>query len=293
MATIPHSPFKDHHSIYPAIDVRQELKDASKGKVVFVAGGAKGIGKQTAFAYARSGSTGLVITSRTLEQVKSVASEIEKECPHCQVLPFELDVTDQGQVEKLFAQVLATFGRLDVLINNAGRLENWMPISESDPLEWWATMETNIKGSYLTVREALKIMKAQEPRGGFIINTSSMGALRTRPGASAYQMSKFAINRLTEFIAKEYDGFDILTHAIHPGGVPTELALNMPKDMHAVLIDDESISGGLCVWLTKTKRNFLQGRFLSATWDVDEVEKAKDKILAGDLLKFHFKVDGL
>ncbi len=126
----------------------------------------------------------------------------------------------------------------------------------------------------------------ESKRGGTIILITSAGSLRARPGASAYQSTKLAINRLAQFIDADHGKQGIRAFAIHPGGVPTKLALGMPQDMHAILVDTPQLSGGMCVYLSSSSRaDFLRGRYISSTWDVTELEARKQEILEKDLLK--------
>ncbi|KAJ8124932.1 hypothetical protein O1611_g8707 [Lasiodiplodia mahajangana] len=122
------------------------------------------------------------------------------------------------------------------------------------------------------------------------ILTASYGALSVRYGASGYQSSKFAVIRLAEFIASEYEKYGIVCFAIHPGGVRTELALNMPKEMHALLNDEPALPAHTIVWLSKEHRPWLNGRFVSVAWDMEELESKKDKIVEGNLLKLRMIV---
>ena len=123
-----------------------------------------------------------------------------------------------------------------------------------------------------------------------IVNVSSLGALRVRPGASAYQPSKFALLRFNEFLDAEYVARGLTAIAIHPGGVATELALNMPASMRAVLVDTPALGADTIVWVTADNRVWLSGRFVSVNWDMPELEARKDDIVAGDKLKMKLAV---
>lgn len=130
----------------------------------------------------------------------------------------------------------------------------------------------------------------QGDRGGTIILISSAGSLRARPGASAYQTTKLAINRLAQFIDGEYSKQGIRAFALHPGGVPTKLAVRMPQDMHFVLTDTPWLSGAACVYLASSRADFLRGRYVDSKWDVEELEARKEEILEKDLLKMQLAV---
>jgi NAD(P)-dependent dehydrogenase (short-subunit alcohol dehydrogenase family) len=131
--------------------------------------------------------------------------------------------------------------------------------------------------------------------GKTVINTSSAGALLTTLGLSGYQSSKTAIIRyvsifeptdpwFTEFLHAEYGKQGLRAFAYHPGGVPTELALNMPKNMHYVLTDKPALAGGYSVWLTTPAADFLKGRYSSCTWDIDYLIPKQGEIEEGNLL---------
>lgn len=103
-------------------------------------------------------------------------------------------------------------------------------------------------------------------------------------GASGYQTSKHAVNRLCEFVQADHGEDGIKCFALHPGGVATELGRNMPEAMHAYLVDEPMLAAGFAVWLCSDRADWAKGRYLSATWDVGELEARKAAILADDLL---------
>jgi NAD(P)-dependent dehydrogenase (short-subunit alcohol dehydrogenase family) len=103
------------------------------------------------------------------------------------------------------------------------------------------------------------------------------------PGASDYQTSKHAINRLCEFIQSDHGEDGIKCFAFHPGGVPTELGYNMPEAMHAYLVDTPDLAACFAVWLTSGQADWAAGRYLAANWDVGELLAMKEEILASDL----------
>ena len=104
------------------------------------------------------------------------------------------------------------------------------------------------------------------------------------PGASDYQTSKHAINRLCEFVQTDHEDDGIKCFAIHPGGVATELGRAMPETLHAHLVDEPELAAGFAVWLCSGRADWARGRYLSATWDVGELTALKDRILGDDLL---------
>lgn len=146
-------------------------------------GASKGIGKRTAIAFAEAGASQIAIGARSaLDQVEQAVLEGAKLGGHPppRVLKIRLDVMDLANVEAAAEATLQEFGGLDILINNAGYLEEFRPLAESDPKEWWRTWEMNVRGVYFCLRAFLPILK----RGGekTIINIGSIGAHHFMPG---------------------------------------------------------------------------------------------------------------
>ena len=258
---------------------------------MFISGASKGIGRATAIAFAQAGASAIAIAARSsLDAVEVAVLEAASTagCPAPQVLKLMLDVSDEKSVASAASQTEKIFGHLDHLVNNAGRLEPWLPLADSDPTSWWNTWEVNVKGIYLMTRAFLPLLL----KGGekTIVNMSSIGAHFTKPGASAYQTGKLAMLRLTEFTCVEYAAQGILAYAINPGAVPTELALNMPVEVHSKLVDTPELAADTIVWLTQEKRMWLAGRYVTANWDMLELMSRKDEIVEEDKLKVRMAV---
>jgi NAD(P)-dependent dehydrogenase (short-subunit alcohol dehydrogenase family) len=251
------------------------------------------VGKATAISYARAGASGIAIAARSsLEDVSkemlAAAAKAGRKEP--EIVTINLDVTDNKSVTAARDQVSKAFGdKLDILINNAGYLSTFHPIAETDPDEWWRDWEVNIKGVYLMTRAFIPMLSRSAAKT--IINLTSIGALTLPPGASAYCPGKLAVLRFSEFIGVDHAKEKILAYSVHPGGVKTELALGMPEDMHSFLVDEVSLSGDTLVWLTRERREWLAGRYVTVTWDMEELEARKDEILKGDLLKVRLAVN--
>jgi len=206
-----------------------------------------------------------------------VESEILKVASHVKIQKIITDVTSKDSVKALFD---AIEGHIDVLVNNAGVLEQCIPLGDQDPDAWLRTWDVNVRGTFLPIYNLVNRQKSN----CYIINTSSVGSIGTRPGFSAYQPSKTAINRISDFLDKEYPEIKVM--AYHPGGVMSKLAKeSMPKETWSMLNDKPELAGNFCVWLTSGKADFLSGRYSSCNWDVDELSAMKDKIVEKDLLK--------
>lgn len=259
------------------------------GRSVFITGASKGIGREAALNFARAGCSKIAIGARS--SLTDLASELEQValdagCPKPpQVLALILDVQSEDSVKAAADAITRTFGgTLDILVNNAGYLEHWLPLADSNPLDWWLTFEINVRGMYLVSKYCLPLLLKSELKTNVLM--SSIGALGLMPGGAAYETSKFTVVRLAEHMATEYADQGLVCFAVHPGAVPTELARNMPDFMHAVLVDKPALPAHSLVWLTKERRTWLSGRFASVNWDMEELEGRKDEIVEKDLLKF-------
>ncbi|KAI8932948.1 hypothetical protein NX059_010417 [Plenodomus lindquistii] len=281
-----------HHDTYPYIDpTRSDLS----GKYVFITGASKGVGKVIALSYARAGAAGIALGARSplgpvVDEIIGAARSAGREEPR--VVTLRLDVTDRESVESAARDVSEIFdGRLDVLINNAGYLSRFAGIPETDPDDWWRDWEVNVKGVYLVTRSFWPLLLKSNLR--IIINVTSMGALKNPTYGTAYGGAKLAGMQFTEHIDQDHGvGKDsMLVIAVHPGSVKTELALGLPDDYHEILNDEPALAGDTMVWLTRGRREWLGGRYISANWDMEQLSAKRDEILNGDLLKLRLAVN--
>ncbi len=188
------------------------------GKIVLVTGGGRGIGKGIARGMAKEGAS-VAISGRVPETLETTKTELE--ALGGTVLTVPTDVTDEGQVEKLFKEVMNRFGRLDVLVNNAGAFDGG-PLDELSLEAWNRVIGTNLTGPFLCTRQAFRIMKAQG--GGRIINVSSISAQRVRPRSAAYSASKHGVWGLTQVTALEGRDHNIAASCLYPGNTRVERA---------------------------------------------------------------------
>lgn len=186
------------------------------GKVALVTGAGRGIGRSVALALAKAGAD-VAITARNAERLQSVAKEIE--ALGRKALPQAADITAEADVEKLFAAITERFGRLDVLINNAGAFDGG-PLNTLSLEAWENVMAVNLRGPFLCTRAAFKIMKPQ--KCGRILNIGSISGLRVRVNTAAYATSKHGLWGLTQVAALEGREFGITCGCIHPGNTKVE-----------------------------------------------------------------------
>ena len=194
-------------------------------KIALVTGAGSGVGRAAALALAREGYT-VVLAGRKAENLQAVAKEAAGE-----TLAVPTDVREAASIQALFAKTKDAFGRLDLLFNNAGVSMRGMPL-EDIPLErWLSVVATNLTGTFLCTQEAVKIMKAQNPRGGRIINNGSISAHAPRPGTAAYTATKHAITGLTKQTSLDCRNYDICCGQIDIGNAATPLTEKMAEGM--------------------------------------------------------------
>lgn len=282
---------KTHHSQYADIDPKTALGGSASDKTVFLTGASRGIGRATAIAFAHAGAKAIYVTARSEKALEETKVKIIEANPKTQCTYMVCDVTDADQVKAAVEDCTGQFGGIDIADANAGYLGPWPKIGESDITSWWKSWEVNLKGTYLVARFCLPYLVESANRhsekgstGGYLIFISSIGAQLLMPGASDYQTSKHAINRLCEFVNVDHGKEGIKCFAVHPGGVATELAKNMPQEIHPHLVDEPELAAGFIVWLCSGKADWAKGRYLSCNWNVNELLKMKDQIIKDDLL---------
>jgi NAD(P)-dependent dehydrogenase (short-subunit alcohol dehydrogenase family) len=210
---------------------------ASNGKVALVTGGGSGIGKASALALAEEGFA-LVVAGRRSEPLQAVVNEIESKQGRALGVP--TDVGNPDSVRALFAKTKETYGRLDVLFNNAG-FGAAGPIEELPYERWKGVIDSILNGSFLCTQEAFKIMKDQKPMGGRIINNGSISAHVPRPDSAAYTSAKHAITGLTKSTSLDGRKYDIACGQIDVGNALTEMTQRMtrgvPQPNGAVIVE--------------------------------------------------------
>jgi NAD(P)-dependent dehydrogenase (short-subunit alcohol dehydrogenase family) len=194
-------------------------------KVALVTGAGTGVGRAAALALSRAGYA-VVLAGRRAENLAAVAKEAAGT-----TLVVPTDVKDPDSIRALFAKTKETFGRLDLLFNNAGIAARAMPIEEIPLERWQAVVATNLTGLFLCTQEAIKLMKSQDPRGGRIINNGSISAHTPRPGTAAYTATKHAVTGLTKQTALDCRSYDICCGQIDIGNAATPLTEKMVEGM--------------------------------------------------------------
>jgi NAD(P)-dependent dehydrogenase (short-subunit alcohol dehydrogenase family) len=184
-----------------------------QGKIAIVTGASNGIGRGIAEAFAAAGAR-TVLVARRAALLDEVAAGIKQNGG--EALALAADLTREDEIVALFATVQKTFGRLDVLVNNAGIATH--RDTEDITLDYWrAALDINITAPFLCSREAIRIMKAQEPQGGRIINVGSVSAKTPRPDSLPYTVTKFGMQGMTHQLTMDGRKHNIVASIIHPG----------------------------------------------------------------------------
>ena len=193
-------------------------------KIAVVTGAGSGVGRAVAQGLIGAGYR-VALAGRRREQLEETARAGE----HDATLVVPTDVTDAQSVKALFAKTVETFGRVDLLFNNAGTGAPPLPFEELPLEQWKAVIDTNLTGVFLCAQEAVRAMKTQDPRGGRIINNGSISAHTPRPRAAAYTASKHAVTGLTKQIALDCRPFDIVCGQVDIGNADTPMTARMKE----------------------------------------------------------------
>ena len=221
-------------------------------KTAIVTGASSGIGKATALALFADGWN-VVFAGRRLDRLEQAIAETSADAAAARTethsaerngasgtdarsadaapraLAVQTDVTQQDSVRNLFARTHSTFGRVDLLFNNAGISGQELPVEDISLEMWNAVIATNLTGMFLCIQEAVRLMKGQTPRGGRIINNGSISAQVPRHNSSAYTATKHAVTGLTKSLALDLRDFDIACGQIDVGRIDSEIGASSPR----------------------------------------------------------------
>ena len=201
-------------------------------KTALVTGGVRGIGRSVALELAAGGYSVAVNYVNSEKKAREIAEEIQAH--GVEALAIKADVSREDQVEEMIGQIKKAWGRLDVLVNNAGITRDSLFIRTSRE-DWKKTMEVNLDGAFFCSREAAKLMCKK--RFGRIINLSSVVGLTGNIGQAAYSASKSALTGLTKTLAKELAGRNVTVNSVAPGFIETEMTQELEEKMKEAILE--------------------------------------------------------
>jgi NAD(P)-dependent dehydrogenase (short-subunit alcohol dehydrogenase family) len=190
-------------------------------RVAIVTGAGRGLGRVVALALVADGWT-TIVTGRDQAMLDAVVAEAG---PLADAVV--CDVTSADDVRRLFDTAVERHGRVDLVFNNAGVAARGVPIDELDVSEWQRVVETNLTGTFLSIQQAFRVMKAQVPQGGRIINNGSISATTPRPNSSPYTSTKHGVTGLTKSASLDGRAFNIACGQIDIGNAATDLTAPM------------------------------------------------------------------
>ncbi|PKS12362.1 hypothetical protein jhhlp_001662 [Lomentospora prolificans] len=255
-----------HHDTYPEID--PVTKSDCTGKAVLITGASKGIGYHIAIGYGKAGASQIALAARssaaaTATAVRDAAKAAGRAEPT--IITLEMDVCDKASIRSAAKKVEEEWGRLDILINNAGYMAEFASLLDTDEEEYMRVWDVNYWGVFRTTKAFLPLML----KGGdkTVVNLSSVAAHFAGVGGGAYHISKFALARFTEFVQDEYASQGVLAFSIHPCGTPTHLSARLPERFRFRLGDKPELAAHSIPFLTisilalaeRTAQLFLDG----------------------------------
>jgi NAD(P)-dependent dehydrogenase (short-subunit alcohol dehydrogenase family) len=244
-----------------------------QGKVAIVTGSTKGIGRAVAIGYAEEGAT-VIVCGRSEDLAKNLAEELTRKGK--KAVAMKLDVTSHDGINQVVNQVMKQFGRIDILINNAGISPIWKRAEDTDKEAWDRIIATNLTGAFLCAQAVGKVMIKQ--KSGKIINMTSVGGKVALPRLVAYCASKAGIISLTQVLAAEWAQHNILVNAIGPSYVETEFTAGLRgnqaiyddlknKNLLKRFAQPEEIVGA-AIFLASNESNYITGQtiFIDGGW---------------------------
>jgi 3-oxoacyl-[acyl-carrier protein] reductase len=234
-------------------------RDSLQGKVAVVTGGGRGIGAAISTRLARMGAQ-VIVCGRSLAPLEQTAKAIEATGGKAQAS--KCDLTDLKSVESLAAEVKQKFGRLDILINNAGIGAFAQPLHRMDPKDWDQVLNTNLRGVFYSIRAFAPMMI--DARSGHIVNISSLAGKNALPNGAAYAASKWGLNGLSYSVAEELRGNNIRVSVVCPGSVDTELSPHEGKNKNKMLQPDD-VAHAVAAIVTQAPQSFMSEILLRPT----------------------------
>lgn len=257
-----------------------------KKRVIIITGGASGIGKATAFAFAKEGAKIVVVTGHSIKAAEETVRQLKE--MGTEAIFIQCDVTSEHDVERMIEQAVARFGKIDFAFNNAGVGPDgitipFKPLVELPESDWDIVLDTNLKGVFLCMKHELRQMRKQG--SGTIVNTSSTGGLHMMPNFGSYGPSKAGVVAITKIAALENKDLGIRVNVVCPGPIKgTGMSNRMMEYMEKSGASDGAPKGGdnmaaimgvpddvarVVIWLCSNEASFINGNVLSVDGGLD------------------------
>jgi NAD(P)-dependent dehydrogenase (short-subunit alcohol dehydrogenase family) len=258
-----------HRTVYPAIDPTRPVLSAA-GKTVLISGGATGIGFEISNNFAMAGAATIALLGRRENILSAASAKLAQAHPKTKFLTFAADITDEVYIQAVYAslRLSATSGDIDILITSAAYAGTQTGILDRPVEELRTAFNTNVIGNYILAR-AFLATPGIENEGKILIDVSSASAHLLIPQVAISGATKTAYTLLARHIAQEYP--EVRVHSMHPGWIFSDnvKSIGVPED--AMVWDDAKLPGAFAVWLASPEAAFLNGRYVKATWDVEEL----------------------
>ena len=210
-------------------DVSGQYNTKRTGKIAVVTGSSKGIGRAIALAFAKSNTySGIVVNARKKEEAERVAKEVQ-DIGNCDSIAVIADVSQEADCIRLIDEIVKHYGRIDVLVNNAG-IQQEVPFEDISTEVWQKIIAVDLTGPFVCSREAVKHMLNQNPKGGCIINISSVHQIIPKPHYLPYATSKAGIEMMTKTMALELAHNNIRVNVVAPGAIETDMNQELKED---------------------------------------------------------------
>lgn len=238
--------------------MRSQQTSSLGNQVAIITGASQGIGQAIAHHLAPLG-VHLVLCARNVDKLTSLARELAVQHPEIQTLPLACDVRDPQQVQRVIEETQKTFGKIDILINNAGVAAKVGLLQEMSVEDIDRTIDTNLKGSIYFMRAVLPVMVQQD--GGIILNINSIAGKTAYPFWSVYDASKFGLHAMTEAVAEEQRSNNIKVIGVYPGAVDTAIWQGMHLEEapdREGMLDPEHVAEAIVYMLNQPQKVFIK-----------------------------------
>lgn len=265
-----------HQTTYSAISPERP-EFTTKGRNALITGGGSGIGATIAQSLAKSGISNLALLGRTGRTLLETKAKIEAISPETRVWTYSVDIVDSAALTSAIRSFADDInGKIDILIANAGYLSDLASITDTDADEWLKSFDISVRGNF----NLLRAFQPHAASNASVIHVSTAAIhIPYLEGYSSYRASKLAAYKLFEYYGKENPDFFVLQ--IHPGLIGgTTLAEKIVDDVkkYGLVYDDVVMAGDFTVWALSEEAKFLNGRFVWAAWDVDELKAMKQEL---------------